>query len=125
MPKYAMTYVVAWPDALGPDRHVVKIGRAWKFHRVQLMVRSGAQVLILARNTDATWEREALRVMARHFPKAFKRSWESEGLLFMGRGWTECFAVDHDDLQFAVDCIFHGFAKGNDQGVNETTNDQC
>ncbi|MCC4250770.1 hypothetical protein, partial [Microbacterium testaceum] len=90
MPEFAMTYVVVWPDAAGPGVHVVKVGRAWKSHRVEMMTRSGGQVIILARGTDATWEREALAELSRWFPRAFRRAEDAEGLLFMGRGFTEC-----------------------------------
>ncbi len=119
MPRYAMTYVVYWPHA-----KVLKVGRAWRFSRVQMMATSGAQVLVLARGTDGTWEREALAVLRRWFPAAFDTAEASEGLLFMGRGWTECFAVDEHHVQLALDLCMEGFAKGNDQGINEESEDQ-
>ena len=121
MPEYAMTYVVYWPEV-----GVLKVGRAWRFHRVQMMTRSGGQIVVLARDTDKTWEAEALRTLRRWFPQAFSNEDQARGLLFMGRGWTECFEVDEHHLQLAVDLCFEGFARGNDQGVNEerATEDQ-
>lgn len=121
MPRFAMTYVVYWPEV-----GVLKVGRAWRFHRVQMMTRSGGRVVVLARGTDGTWETEALRVLRRWFPQAFRNEDEARELLFMGRGWTECFEVDKHHLQLAVDLCFEGFARGNDQGVNEerATEDQ-
>jgi hypothetical protein len=113
LPTYAMTYVVYWPE-----HGVLKVGRAWRFHRVQMMTRSGGHVVVLARGTDATWEREALRSLRRWFPAAFDRAADSADLLFMERGWTECFAVGEHHLQLAVDVCIEGFARGNDQGVN-------
>lgn len=124
MPKYALTYVAVWADAFGPGRHLLKVGRAWRFSRVQMMVTSGARIVVLARGTDATWEREALRILRRWFPAAFTREDDARDFLFMGRGWTECFEVDDHHLQLAVDMCFEGFARGSDQGVNEATDDQ-
>ncbi len=121
MPKFAMTYVVYWPEA-----GVLKVGRAWHFHRVQMMTRSGGCVVVLERGTDGTGETEALRVLRRWFPQAFRNEDEGRELLFMGRGWTECFEVNEHHLQLAVDLCFEGFERGNDQGVNEerATEDQ-
>ena len=113
MPEFAMTYVVYWPA-----EGVLKVGRAWRSHRVEMMTRSGGHVLILARGTDATWEREAMAELGRWFPRAFRTAREAEGLLFMGRGFTECFAVGEHHLEMAVDLIFEGFARGNEQGEN-------
>ncbi|MDF2576182.1 MAG: hypothetical protein K0S05_3094, partial [Agromyces sp.] len=114
MPTFAMTYVVYWPA-----EGVLKVGRAWRFSRVQMMVRSGGRILVLARGTDATWERNALRMLRLWFPAAFRDEADATGLLFMGRGWSECFRVDEHHLQLAVDLCFEGFARGSDQGVNE------
>ncbi|KJL49516.1 hypothetical protein RS84_00229 [Microbacterium hydrocarbonoxydans] len=119
MPKFAMTYVVVWADERGEGRHVLKVGRAWRFARVQEMAISGGQVVVLARGTDASWETEALRILRRWFPQAFRSEIEARQILFQGRGWTECFEVDDEHLQLAIDLVFEGFAKGSDQGVNE------
>lgn len=119
MPKYAITYVAYWQDVFAPYKGVLKVGRAWKWHRLDMLTRSGAHIIVCARGTDWTWEAEALKVLRRFFPKAFNNAYEAEGVLFMGRGWTECFEVDEIDLQFALKLCFKGFAKGNDQGVNE------
>ena len=35
MPEFAMTYVVYWPE-----EGVLKVGRAWRFHWVQMMART-------------------------------------------------------------------------------------
>ncbi|MDF2578455.1 MAG: hypothetical protein K0S49_34 [Microbacterium sp.] len=114
LPTFAMTYVAYWRDA-----GVLKVGRAWRWSRVQEMTISGARIIILARNTDATWEREALRRLRRWFPAAFNDEREASQLLFRGRGWSECFRVDEYHLQLAVDLCIEGFARGNDQGFNE------
>ena len=114
MPEFAMTYVVFWPE-----HNVLKVGRAWRFNRVHRMTRTGGHIIILARGTDATWEREALRTLRRWFPQAFRNETEATGLLLMGRGWSECFQVDEHHLQLAVDLCIEGFARGNEQGVND------
>ena len=114
MPWFAMTYVIYWPE-----RAVLKVGRTSQWSRIEAMKSTGGQVLVLARGTDATWEREALRVLARWFPTAFDSELEAWALMPYGRGWTECFSVPHYYVQLAVDLCFEGFARGNDQGVNE------
>ena len=88
MPQFAMTYVVYWPDA-----RVLKVGRAWRFARVQAMVAAGAHLLVLARGTDGTWEREALRALRDWFPAAFRSELDAWDLLPYGRGCTEDFWV--------------------------------
>lgn len=117
MPKYATTYVTYYRDVFGPGRGVLKVGRAWRQHRIWLQVRYGAHLILDVRGTDATWEREALRELAVWFPKAFRHENDAYGILPLGRGWTECFIVDEYDLNFAVDRIIDGFAKGNDRRV--------
>lgn len=121
MPEYAMTYVVWWAE-----ERVLKVGRTCQWYRIEAFKQSGAQVLILARGTDATWEREALRVLAQWFPKAFVDHIDAWSLLPKGSGWTECFSVSEHHLPLAVELCFEGFAEGNEQGVNEerATEDQ-
>ncbi len=97
-----MTYVVVWADEFGPGRHVLKVGRAWRSSRLQMMTMSGAQVIICARGTDRTWEIEALRKLRRWFPQAFNNDLEARSILFKGRGWTECFEVDDAHLQLCL-----------------------
>jgi hypothetical protein len=54
MPEFAMTYVVYWPEA-----GVLKVGRAWRFHRVQMMTRSGGHVVVPARDGQDVGGRSA------------------------------------------------------------------
>src|SRR5688572_17578371 len=95
-PKFAMTYLVYWPEA-----KVLKVGRTSKFNRLQMMGLSGGRVLVLARGTDKSWEREALRSLRRWFPTAFGDAEEATALLYQGSGWSECFAVEEHYLQLA------------------------
>ena len=69
MPTFAMTYVV-WD----PRSWTLKVGRAWRFSRVQRWIDRGWVVVVCQRGTDASWEREALAVLRHWFPAAF-RSW--------------------------------------------------
>src|SRR5690606_20174989 len=79
--------------------------------------------IVCQRNTDATWEREALQVLRRWFPRAFTSWADAEDVLGPGgKGFTECFTVQPEDLNFALDRCIEGFARGND--VNQATNDQ-
>lgn len=118
LPKYALTYVAYWHDELGPGEGVLKVGRAWKWSRIEEMQRSGAHVIVAHPGTDASWEREALKEMDRLFEPAFAAADEASGILWRGRGWTECFRVDERDLYMAFRMCIRAFARGNDEGVN-------
>lgn len=118
--KYAMTYVVWFEKSW-----TLKVGRAWKWSRIEHMIRNGGYIIVCARNTDETWEREALKVLRRWFKPAFHGWRDAEWVLGAGgSGFTECFYVEPEDVQLALDRCFEGFARGNDQSVNETTHDQ-
>ena len=118
LPRYAMTYVAYWPDARGEGRGILKVGRAWRQSRLEMLRISGAHILICARGTDATWEREALRRLRAWFPQAFRDETEAYWYLWRGRGWTECFDVDDHYLDLAGKLIIEGFARGNEPGMN-------
>lgn len=118
LPKYALTYVAYWRDELGPGVGVLKVGRAWKWSRIEELQRSGAHVIVAHPGTDASWEREALIEMDRLFEPAFAAADEAAHLLWRGRGWTECFAVDERDLYMAFRMCIRAFARGNEEGVN-------
>lgn len=120
LPEFAMTYV-----AYFPEHGVLKVGRAWIWQRLNELGDLGAHIIVLQRGTDASWEREALKVLARCFPKAFANYMDAEPVLGKGgKGHTECFAVEEYDLQFALDRCIEGFARGNETGENEATNDR-
>lgn len=118
LPKYANTYLVYWPDAFRNGDGVLKVGRAWKWSRIQEMARTGAWIIIAQSDTDASWEREALRQLATEFEPAFVRAEDAEELLWRGRGWTECFRVAPEDLDLAYRLTIRGFAYGNEMGAN-------
>src|SRR5690606_21587155 len=114
----AMTYVVWHPASM-----TLKVGRAWAWSRVQRWLDRGWYPIVCQRGTDATWEREALRVLRRWFPRAFTSWGDAEDVLGPGgKGFTECFTVQPEDLNFALDRCIEGFARGND--VNQAANDQ-
>ncbi|WEG10409.1 hypothetical protein PU630_07640 [Microbacterium horticulturae] len=79
MPKYAMTYVV-WH----PASRTLKVGRAWKWARVQRWLDRGWEVIVCPRGTDASWERGALRSLHQWFPPAFASWRDAEPVLGPG-----------------------------------------
>lgn len=119
LPRYAWTYVVYWPDALGPGMGVLKVGRSWSRWRVKGMLDAGARLISNTGNTDESWERWALRFLALEYRPAFRSAAEAEDLLWRGRGYTECFAVAEDDVYEAMDLIVYGYSFGNERGVND------
>ncbi len=113
MLKFAATYVAYWPDL-----YVLKVGRAWRESRIEQLRQSGAEILVYMRGTDETWEREALAELATTYPRAFDTSAEALDVLDRGRGWSECFLVDHHEVRHAFDLCMTGFLRGNDLGYN-------
>jgi len=119
MLKYGSTYIAYWPT-LG----ILKIGRAFRGSRLEMLRRSGAHILLDARGTDATWEAAGLRALRRLFDPAFTGPTgdgphRADRILFRGRGWSECFFVEPEDLQLAYDECLRAFAlEGNDIGTN-------
>lgn len=97
LPKFAMTYVVYWPDA-----QVMKVGRAYRSARLGSFLASGAEIVVLVRDTPVEWERSALAAFRDRFPRAFSVAAESLSLLSRGRGFTECFRVAPDEVGAAV-----------------------
>lgn len=118
MPEYAMTYVAWWPGAVDEHHGIIKVGRAWRWSRIQQLSDRGAQIAVCARGTNWTWEYEALKILRYWFPRAFRWEFEAYKILPYGRGFTECFVVHHHDRNFALDLILDGFAKGDEPGVN-------
>ncbi|CAI7646677.1 unnamed protein product, partial [Penicillium discolor] len=113
-----MTYVV-WH----PESWTLKIGRAWAWSRVQRWLDRGWYPIVCQRGTDASWEREALRVLRRIFPAAFASWADAEDVLGPGgKGYSECFTVEPEDLNSALAACIRGFARGTD--VHQATNDQ-
>lgn len=113
MLKYAATYVAYWPEL-----YVLKVGRAWRESRIEHLRQSGAEILLYMRGTDDTWEREALAELATTYPRAFDTPAEAVDVLDRGRGWSECFLVDHHEVRHAFDLCMTGFLRGNDLGYN-------
>ncbi|MDY7762784.1 hypothetical protein U0E18_31870, partial [Burkholderia pseudomallei] len=72
IPELAITYAVYW-EHLG----VLKIGRAWRSHRLRNLTRTGGRVLIMWRDTPAGYERYALRELRQNFPQAFESADDS------------------------------------------------
>lgn len=124
MPRYAITYVAYRPDAPEPGLGVLKVGRAWRWSRIDGLAARGWHILVCARGTDWTWESEALKNLARWFPGAFDTPEQGALLLPLGRGWTECFRVYEVHLQLAIELCFEGFGRGNEQGANTATADR-
>lgn len=118
LPRYAWTYVAYWPDLHGPGLGVLKVGRAWSRQRIEMLLASGAHLIANEGNTDETWERNALRFLATRFRPAFEHPSEASGILIRGSGWTECFAVDREDIAIAWDLCLEAFAYGSDYGEN-------
>lgn len=119
LPRFAWTYVVYWPDALGPGLGVLKIGRAWSRWRVKRMVDRGAWLVSNIGGTDESWERWALRLLALQYPRAFQSANQATDLIYRGHGWTECFAVAEDEVYEAMDVCIRGYSYGNDRGRND------
>lgn len=113
MLKFAATYVAYWPDL-----YVLKVGRAWRESRIEQLRQNGAHILLYMRGTDDTWEREALAELATTYPRAFDAPTEAVDILDRGRGWSECFLVDHHEVRHAFDLCMTGFLRGNDLGYN-------
>lgn len=121
LPRYAWTYVAYWPDLHGPGLGVLKVGRAWSRRRIEMLLASGAHLIANEGNTDGTWELNALRFLATRFKPAFHHPSEASGILIRGSGWTECFAVDREDIAIAWELCLQAFAYGSDYGENPQT----
>ncbi len=119
MLKYGTTYLVYWP-ALG----ILKIGRSSRGARVEMMRQSGGVPILLAPGTDASWERAGLRRLRELFDPAFtgpsgEGAHRADRILVRGRGWSECFFVEPEDLQLAFDeCLRTMLREGNTIGNN-------
>lgn len=119
MLKYGTTYLVYWPE-LG----ILKIGRAFRGSRLEMMRQSGGWPILLAENTDESWERVGLRRLRQLFDPAFtgpsgEGPHRADRILVKGRGWSECFFVEPEDLQLAFDESVRVMTReGNDIGYN-------
>lgn len=119
MLKFGSTYLAYWPQ-LG----ILKIGRAFRGSRLEMLRRSGAQILLNEWGTDASWEAAGLRVLSRLFDRAFtgpsgEGPHRADRILYRGRGWSECFFVEPEDLELAFFECLRAFAlEGNEIGSN-------
>ena len=106
----AKTYVVYW-DHL----NIVKVGRAWSVRSMERrFLASGARVSRLLTDTTNAVEWAALLIMRTSslFTPAFANAEESLEVLPHGRGWTECFRFDPDDIALVRKTINRGLENG-------------
>ena len=66
IPPLAFTYVIWWEDF-----GVLKVGRCWKMRRIRELTATGGRVLVLKEQSEAGYERYALREIRKEFLPAF------------------------------------------------------